>query len=113
MTDASTSDSGHQRVLIVDYGSQVTQLIARRVREDGVYCEVHPCQKVDDAFAKQKPLFSLPVYYPLAYYQGGNTTIDPIAENRQKQVVGLIRTNFLKRFESSLSGIKRAAPRQP
>jgi GMP synthase (glutamine-hydrolysing) len=40
----------HQRVLIVDYGSQVTQLIARRVREDGVYCEVHPCQKVDDAF---------------------------------------------------------------
>ena len=40
----------HQRVLIVDFGSQVTQLIARRVREDGVYCEVHPCQKVDDAF---------------------------------------------------------------
>ncbi len=40
----------HERVLIVDYGSQVTQLIARRVREDGVYCEVHPCQKVDDAF---------------------------------------------------------------
>ena len=43
-------EPGHQRVLIVDYGSQVTQLIARRVREDGVYCEVHPCQKVDDAF---------------------------------------------------------------
>ena len=40
----------HERVLIVDYGSQVTQLIARRVREDGVYCEVHPCQKVDDGF---------------------------------------------------------------
>src|SRR5918911_124638 len=38
------------RILIVDYGSQVTQLIARRVREDGVYCEIHPCQKVDDAF---------------------------------------------------------------
>src|SRR5579875_2547386 len=45
-----TSEPNHQRVLIVDYGSQVTQLIARRVREDGVYCEVHPCQKVDDAF---------------------------------------------------------------
>jgi GMP synthase (glutamine-hydrolysing) len=42
--------SDHQRVLIVDYGSQVTQLIARRVREDGVFCEVHPYQKVDDAF---------------------------------------------------------------
>ena len=30
-------------VLIVDFGSQVTQLIARRVRESGVYCEIAPC----------------------------------------------------------------------
>jgi len=34
------------RVLIVDFGSQVTQLIARRVREMGVYCEIHPFNKV-------------------------------------------------------------------
>ena len=34
------------RVLIVDFGSQVTQLIARRVRETGVYCEIHPFNKV-------------------------------------------------------------------
>jgi GMP synthase (glutamine-hydrolysing) len=40
----------HERVLIVDFGSQVTQLIARRVRESGVYCEIHPFDKVDDAF---------------------------------------------------------------
>jgi len=39
----------HQRILILDYGSQVTQLIARRVREAGVYCEIHPGD-VDDAF---------------------------------------------------------------
>ena len=32
----------HQRILILDFGSQVTQLIARRVREAGVYCEIHP-----------------------------------------------------------------------
>ncbi|MGZ9021439.1 MAG: glutamine-hydrolyzing GMP synthase [Rhodoplanes sp.] len=38
------------RVLIVDFGSQVTQLIARRVRESGVYCEIHPCTKVDGQF---------------------------------------------------------------
>ena len=37
------------RVLIVDFGSQVTQLIARRVRESGVYCEIHPFNKVDAA----------------------------------------------------------------
>jgi GMP synthase (glutamine-hydrolysing) len=30
------------RILILDFGSQVTQLIARRVRESGVYCELHP-----------------------------------------------------------------------
>ena len=39
----------HERVLIVDFGSQVTQLIARRVRESGVYCEIHPYDKVDGA----------------------------------------------------------------
>lgn len=39
----------HQRILILDYGSQVTQLIARRVRDSGVYCEIHPGD-VDDAF---------------------------------------------------------------
>ena len=39
----------HQRILILDYGSQVTQLIARRIREAGVYCEIHPGD-VDNAF---------------------------------------------------------------
>src|SRR5579862_7517938 len=38
----------HQKVLIVDFGSQVTQLIARRVRESGVYCEIHPFDRVAD-----------------------------------------------------------------
>ena len=40
----------HERALIIDFGSQVTQLIARRVRENGVYCEIHPFNKVDGAF---------------------------------------------------------------
>ncbi len=35
------------RILIIDFGSQVTQLIARRVREAGVYCEIHPFNKVN------------------------------------------------------------------
>jgi len=38
----------HDKILILDFGSQVTQLIARRVREAHVYCEVHPCDITDD-----------------------------------------------------------------
>ena len=41
------------RLLIVDFGSQVTQLIARRLREAGVYCEIHPFQSVDQAKIEQ------------------------------------------------------------
>jgi GMP synthase (glutamine-hydrolysing) len=38
----------HQKILILDFGSQVTQLIARRVREANVFCEVHPCDVSDE-----------------------------------------------------------------
>ncbi|MCB1367352.1 MAG: glutamine-hydrolyzing GMP synthase [Rhodobacteraceae bacterium] len=44
------STNSHDRLLIIDFGSQVTQLIARRLRELNVYCEIHPFQKVTDAF---------------------------------------------------------------
>ncbi|HEY3318969.1 MAG TPA: helicase-related protein [Planctomycetota bacterium] len=58
-------------------------------------------KKVEDAFNKEKPLFALPIYYPLAYYKGSDESINPLEQGRQKQVVSLIRTGFLKRFESS------------
>ena len=45
----------HDKVLIVDFGSQVTQLIARRVREEKVYCEIVPYQKAEAAFRAMKP----------------------------------------------------------
>ncbi|MCF6328280.1 MAG: glutamine-hydrolyzing GMP synthase [Henriciella sp.] len=43
----------HERALIIDFGSQVTQLIARRLRESGVYCEIHPFNKVDAGFLER------------------------------------------------------------
>ena len=42
----------HEKLLIIDFGSQVTQLIARRLRELNVYCEIHPFQKVTENFLK-------------------------------------------------------------
>ena len=53
----------HERALIIDFGSQVTQLIARRLRESGVYCEIHPFNKVDEA--------SLKAYNPQAIILSG------------------------------------------
>jgi superfamily II DNA or RNA helicase len=65
----------------------------------------------ENAFTRKNPLFTLPMYYPLAWYKGSDKSIDPFEENRQKQVVGLIRTNFLKRFESSVAAFELSCDR--
>ena len=45
---ASLAQGSHEHILILDFGSQVTQLIARRVRESGVYCEIWPFNHADE-----------------------------------------------------------------
>ncbi len=51
MTNTAHPDT----VLIIDFGSQVTQLIARRVREAGVYCEIVPFQSAEEGFSRLAP----------------------------------------------------------
>ena len=63
------------------------------------------------AFTRENPLFTLPMYYPLHWYNGPDKDIDPFEQNRQQQVVGLIRTNFLKRFESSVIAFELSCDR--
>ncbi len=70
---APAHQAGHQKLLIVDFGSQVTQLIARRLREQNVYCEIHPFNKVDDAF--------LEVFAPQAIILSGGPASVPDAES--------------------------------
>ena len=45
----------HELILILDFGSQYTQLIARRVREAGLYCEIHPFHLAAEAIAERRP----------------------------------------------------------
>src|SRR5262245_39409425 len=55
LESAPSSAPLHDKILIVDFGSQVTQLIARRVREEGVYSEIVPFQKAEQAFHEMRP----------------------------------------------------------
>lgn len=63
------------------------------------------------AFSRSNPLFTLPMYYPLAWYKGPDQSIDKLEQGRQQQVVGLIRTGFLKRFESSVAAFELSCDR--
>src|SRR3546814_8347765 len=55
MTQTTTPAAHPDGILIINFGSQVTQLIARRIREAGVYCEIHPFQKAAAAFDRMQP----------------------------------------------------------
>jgi hypothetical protein len=63
---------------------------------------------LEKAFNKKKPLFVLGIYNPLAYFKGERESTDAanLEAGRQKQVVTLIRTQFLKRFESSAAAFE-------
>jgi GMP synthase (glutamine-hydrolysing) len=68
--------SQRELVLILDFGSQYTQLIARRVRELKVYCEIHPPLALDDIRAK-KPRAIILSGGPSSVYEPGAPTVDP------------------------------------
>lgn len=61
---------------------------------------------IERAFKRSSPLFSLVVYNPVKYYLGNAGEIDPLLLGRRGNVVTLIRTQFLKRFESSVNAFE-------
>jgi GMP synthase (glutamine-hydrolysing) len=62
-------------ISIIDFGSQYTQLIARRVREVGVYCEIHPCNTAMDLIRSRKPSGIILSGGPSSVYDEGAPTI--------------------------------------
>jgi superfamily II DNA or RNA helicase len=68
----------------------------------------HLLGKLEIAFAKDKPLFALAPYYPLAYFKGDEKAIADFEKGRQKGIVRLIRIGFLKRFESSIVAFEQS-----
>ncbi|WP_117193062.1 glutamine-hydrolyzing GMP synthase [Rhizobium terrae] len=79
MTQNTTLAAHPDSILIIDFGSQVTQLIARRIREAGVYCEIHPFQNADAAFRKLQPKGVI--------FSGGPASVTAEGSPRAPQVV--------------------------
>ena len=80
----------HQRLLIIDFGSQVTQLIARRLRELNVYCEIHPFNAVDDAFlARFAPQAVILSGGPASVTQAGSPRCPQAVFDMQVPVFGI------------------------
>ncbi len=67
----------HDRILILDYGSQFTQLIARRIREERVYCEIHPPDRSLDWIREWGPRGIVLSGGPASVYDEGVPTADP------------------------------------
>src|SRR5918998_14390 len=79
----------HATILIVDFGSQVTQLIARRVREAGVYSEIVPFQKASEAFAALKPKGVILSGGPGSVPEGGSPRAPPEIFDAGVPVLGI------------------------
>src|SRR5580658_3709786 len=69
--------SSRELVLILDFGSQYTQLIARRIREQRVYCEIHPCTLPLEQIRSLEPRAIVLSGGPASVYEKGAPSIDP------------------------------------
>ena len=95
MTDAENipaedaEDGAEDRVLIVDFGSQVTQLIARRVREAGVYSEIVPFDKAEEVLARATPRAIILSGGPASVHESGTPQAPDTVFNAGVPVLGI------------------------
>jgi len=76
-------------VLILDFGSQVTQLIARRVREAGVYCEIVPFNKAEEGLERLRPKAIILSGGPSSVYETGTPAASPVVFEAGLPVLGI------------------------
>jgi GMP synthase (glutamine-hydrolysing) len=79
----------HDKVLILDFGAQYTQLIARRVRESQVYCEIHPHDVSDQFVRDYAPRGIILSGGPASVYEGGTPRAPPAAFDLGVPVLGI------------------------
>lgn len=79
----------HDRVLILDFGSQFTQLIARRIREESVYCEIHPPTRTLEWIREWKPKAVILSGGPNSVYDDDVPTTDPALLTSGIPVLGI------------------------
>jgi GMP synthase (glutamine-hydrolysing) len=79
----------HDRILILDYGSQFTQLIARRIREERVYCEIHPPTRSLDWVREWAPTGIVLSGGPASVYEKDVPTADPALLQMGIPVLGI------------------------
>ncbi len=79
----------HETVLILDFGSQFTQLIARRVRENRVYCEVHPFNLPVDEIRRRRPAGLILSGGPQSVYEPAAPNADPALFSLGIPVLGI------------------------
>ena len=82
-------DKSQDRVLIVDFGSQVTQLIARRVREAGVYSEIVPFDKAEGLLAEERPAAIILSGGPASVHESGTPQAAPAIFSAGVPVLGI------------------------
>jgi GMP synthase (glutamine-hydrolysing) len=85
----SPRDADRDRILILDYGSQVTQLIARRVREHHVYCEIHPFRMSIEDIERFEPAGIILSGGPASVHEAGAPDLDPAIVDLGVPVLGI------------------------
>ena len=79
----------HETILVLDFGGQYNQLIARRVRDLGVYCEVHPYQKAMEKIRELSPIGIIFTGGPNSVYEPGAPRVDPAVFGLGIPILGL------------------------